>query len=309
MDVIVELGRDVDATVVATYGTYGDILRQPTNSSRIHRTKITTFSYGPHTRHKLDLYRPDSAVPSPIAGRARPILIYIYGGAFMFGDRVLSEIPGNVVYKNIGSFFADRLGYNVVVIDYLLVKHGAKYPSGGQDLDYAIEWLLNYFHEDRDVFLMGHSAGASHVATWLFNTEFHERRNRLISSSTGLTLRGAIFLSAPFTLSPGLELQFEGYYGDPTLSRKVQPTALVRDGMKHGRFPNIGNWPPLLALVSEMDPEIVHDAADDFKRSWREAGGKVEVQVLKHHNHHSPPLSLGTNREEEEAWGLPLMNG
>lgn len=304
MDVISKLGRDVDATVVATYKTYGDILLEPTNSSIIHRAKVTTFSYGPHTRHELDLYEPESAVPSPVAGRARPILIYVYGGAFMFGDRVLSEIPGNVVYKNIGSFFADRLGYDVIVIDYRLVKHGAKYPSGGQDLDYAIEWLLNHYHEDRNVFLMGHSAGSSHIATWLFDTEFRERRNKLMNNSTGLRLRGIILLSTPFTLSPELERQFEGYYGDSTASRKVQPTALVREGMKYGKFPNIRNWPPLLALVTEMDPEIVHDVADDFKQCWEEAGGKVEVQVLKHHNHHSPPLSLGTNREEEEAWGF-----
>jgi acetyl esterase/lipase len=301
MNVIASFGRDVLETVGPTYETYGNILRLPANSSAIHDTKVTTFSYGQHPRNVLDLYEPKSTTPPPLAGQKRPILIYVYGGAFMFGDRVLPEIPGELVYRNIASFFAGKLGYNVIVMDYRLVKHGAKYPSGGEDVDEAIGWIFNRFQDEHDLVLMGHS---SHIATWMFNKQFRDRRSLLIRGTNGPRLSGTIFLSTPLSLSPDLERLFEAYYGNEAVSRTEQPTSLMREMLKKTNpILTMERWPQTLVLVAELDPEVVHDAATDFKQAWEDAGGRIEIQVLKGHNHHSPPLSLGTQIEEEESWG------
>lgn len=301
MEVIASLGRGVDDTVQPTYEIYGNILRQPANTNTIHSTKVTSYQYGPHERQKLDVYEPSSTAPPAPADKERPILVYVYGGAFLFGDRVLQEIPGGVVYKNIGSFFADKLGYIVVVIDYRLIKHGAKYPSGGEDLDTALRWIWNHFYGRRDVFLMGHSAGGSHVATWLFDQRFQHNRGQLSEDPTGLMLQGVIFLSTPLTVTPDLEPLFQPYYGDAPASRKIQPTALMKEIVQTN---NTRNLPKLLILLAELDPEPVFYAAEDFKGSWQQPDDEIKVEVLKGHNHHSPPISLGTNIETEEAWGL-----
>lgn len=303
MDVIASLGRDVLETVGQTYETYGNILRLPANSSVIHKTEVTSFSYGQHPRNVLDLYEPEPTTPPPLAGRTRPILLYVYGGAFMFGDRILSDIPGELVYRNIASFFAGKLGYNVIIMDYRLVKQGAKYPSGGEDVDEAIGWICRHFTEEHDLFLMGHSAGGSHIATWMFAEDFQDRRNVLISGTKGPKLAGAIFLSTPLSLTPDLEALFEPYYGKANESRMKQPTSLMHGMLRQTNPSLVEKWPRILVLVSELDPESVHDAATGFKKPWSDAGGRLELKVLERHNHHSPPLSLGTQIEEEEAWG------
>lgn len=317
MDIIASLGTDVPETVGPTYEAYGDIFRIPANASIIHDTKSTTVKYGPHPRNVLDLYEPEPTTPEPVPGSPRPILIYLYGGAFVFGDRILSEIPGALVYRNLASFYASRLGYSVIVMDYRLVKDGARYPSGGEDLDMALRWTLDHFADRRDLFLMGHSAGGSHIATWLFNRRFKATRDRLIVGDicggsdqqqqlqpSRLKLRGTIFLSTPLSLTPDLERLFQPYYGAPPQSRAGHPISLVREilGQQVSEIP-VALWPPMLVLVADMDPDSVHDAAADFSGTWQGAGGQVEARVLKRHNHHSPPISLGTQNEEEEAWG------
>lgn len=243
MDAIQSLGTDVLETVGPTYETYGNILRQPENASAIYHIQVKTCSYGPHPRNVLDLYEPDATVLPPLAGQKRPILIYVYGGAFMFGDRVLPEIPGEVVYRNIASFFAGRIGYTVIIMDYRLVKHGTKFPSGGEDMEEALQWIVNYFPGNHDLFLMGHSASGSHIATWMFSKIFQEKRDRFIEGTNGPRLRGTIFLSTPLSLTPELERLFEPYYGSPTEGGSKQPTSLLRELMQSGKssFDNFHN--------------------------------------------------------------------
>lgn len=301
MDVISGLGRGVDDTVNATYEAYGNILRNPSNAAKIYSTPVKSYSYGPHSRHCLNLYEPKgSAYPAP-TGRARPVLLYVYGGAFMFGDRVLREIPGDVVYHNVGAFFTE-LGFDVVVMDYRLVKHRAKYPSGGEDVDGVMKWMDGHFNSgSRDIFLLGHSAGGSHIATWMFDERFQQSIARFDDASARLRLRGAIFLSTPLTVAPSLEPLFEPYYGNITAVRNFQPTKLMQNGTK-----STATGFELLILVGELDPDPVFYAAEDFKRSWEDTERKVAIRVLKGHNHHSPPISLGTNIPEEDSWGFML---
>lgn len=302
MEKISGLGRGVMELVGQTYEAYSPLLRR--NAAQIHRTKVTTYSYGPDERHKLDHYEPGPNTPSPIQGE-RPVLVYVYGGAFAVGDRILTDLPESTVYANIGSFFADRLGYNVVIIDYRLVKHGARYPSGGEDLSLALDWVAQHFSRPRSLFLMGNSAGGSHIATWLFDPAFQKSTEPFLKDSANLKLRGVVFLSTPLTVSPDEERMFEPYYGDVAVSRGVLPTTLMKKKIANQNAASKHqSWPDFLILVAELDPESLRVAADDFSRAWHEGGGKnTETKLLKGHNHLSPPLSLGTNIEEEEAWG------
>jgi len=60
-------------------------------------TVIRDIAYGPHERHRLDLF---GAAPQ---GEARPIVLYIHGGGFVRGDK---GGPGDPYYNNIGAWAA-----------------------------------------------------------------------------------------------------------------------------------------------------------------------------------------------------------
>src|SRR5690606_19184141 len=94
--------------------------RQDTEGATIARDLV----YGPHERHRLDVF-------SPAGARNAPVMIYLHGGGFVRGDK------SNVA--NIGYWFARR-GIVAVTMNY---RHApeAQWPSGARDVATALEWL------------------------------------------------------------------------------------------------------------------------------------------------------------------------
>lgn len=302
------------ASLGPTFQAYGDMLRQPENASRIQAVNRDTFSYGSHERQKLDLYTPSEIAPKPASNKPRPILIFAYGGAFVSGDRILGAIADDLVYKNLGYFFAEKLGFDTIVMDYKLLSHGAKFPSGGEDVGGVMDWVESRFGSDsssvdrpRDVFILGNSAGAVHVSTWLFGKHFSAERENFVSRNYGVKLTGVIFLGCPFLLNfnGGLKDGLNIYYGGEKETKNSEPTVLMeRAALRRNR--EVQSWPQLLIAVSELDPEDMIEMGKEFVKSWHDKGGEGAFMELKGHNHLSPPLSLGTAVEREEAWGFEV---
>ena len=114
-------------------------------------------AYGEHPRQRLDIYRPQGKLPMPV-------VIFVHGGAFVRGDkRMNDEIYANVLY-----YFA-RNGCLGVNMEYRLAPEAA-FPAGAQDVAAAVEWADRHAAEfggdPGRIFLIGHSAGATHVATY-----------------------------------------------------------------------------------------------------------------------------------------------
>lgn len=135
--------------------------QQPARPRRAAQPPTPTHadvSYGPHARHKLDLYLAESPTPTPL-------VLYIHGGGFRAGDkRTLS--PGELqAYQN--------EGWSVAAINYRFTD---VVPAPGQYLDcaralqflrhHAQQWNLN----PRLVASTGGSAGAG-TSLWL---AFHD---------------------------------------------------------------------------------------------------------------------------------------
>ncbi|KAJ9499211.1 hypothetical protein H2202_005368 [Exophiala xenobiotica] len=271
MDQLPPLGKAISQTILPTFKAYAPLLRQ--NSETIKSTRRETFPYGPHPRQHLDVYTPsrpslsspspspslsspsspptsgtaDWKTPLPVTHNPNSVFIFLYGGGFVNGAKILPGYskpePGQdgqdgqgLVYANLGHFFAENLGIKTVVIDYRLISHGAKFPSGGQDLELAIEWVVDNLNSNSnsnsptanddddehapppppplDLYIMGNSAGGVHLATYLLAPDFAESRRRLLSSSIRAAddnssaetrskahqarLKGVIFLSVPF---------------------------------------------------------------------------------------------------------------
>ncbi|MFO0988056.1 MAG: alpha/beta hydrolase [Alphaproteobacteria bacterium] len=127
-------------------------------------TILRDQSYGPDPKQTLDVFKPAKA-------ERAPVVVFVHGGAYVRGDkRVNDEIYGNVTL-----WFA-RQGALGINMTYRLAP-AAAYPSGAEDVGAVVQWLKkNAAAQGGDpdrIFLIGHSAGATHVATYAFNKKVH----------------------------------------------------------------------------------------------------------------------------------------
>ena len=117
-------------------------------------------SYGAHPRQIVDVYRRDGETDVPV-------VLFVHGGAFVRGDK---DVTGEV-YANICYYFA-RHGHLAINVEYRLAPESA-YPGGAADLAGAVAWVKRHAREfggdPERLFLVGHSAGATHVATYAWD--------------------------------------------------------------------------------------------------------------------------------------------
>src|SRR5690606_15546645 len=116
------------------------------------------LEYGPDLRHRIDAFRPDG-----VSGA--PVIVFVHGGAFVRGSKsTLEGICDNVLY-----WFARNgcVGFNV---EYRLAP-GAVFPAGADDVGSAFAWVakrsIEFGGDPEKIFLVGHSAGATHIASYL----------------------------------------------------------------------------------------------------------------------------------------------
>lgn len=119
------------------------------------------LAYGPDPRQRLDVYAP--AMPHPL----KPVVLFVHGGAFVAGDKTAAD--GAPFYENVGLWAAGQ-GLAAIAMTYRLAP-AFPYPAGAEDIAAAIAWVHAEgaaYGLDRDrIILMGQSAGAVHVATYL----------------------------------------------------------------------------------------------------------------------------------------------
>ncbi|KAK5724056.1 hypothetical protein LTR17_013628 [Elasticomyces elasticus] len=311
MDQLPKFGKAIQDIVGPTFALYIPLLQQ--NEATIKSVQRQTFSYGSHERQKLDVYT--SPTPSIVNGR-RPVLMFEYGGGLIRGSRNLPMFGDHLVHANIGAFFALKFGYTVVVADYRLMSHGAKFPSGGEDIALAVEWMttnqVGKGTEPVDLYIMGNSAGGIHLSTFLLHPEFAQTRQKVLSGD-GMRLRGAVLLSVPFHFAIAHESRtdtLESYFGDYEANaplgllkaaRQAQtPLEIVKGGAR------------VLVLNAELDPEDeILRPGIDFVKEWLlmediESRNALAVDSMTGHNHVSPFAALSTGIEHEEAWGCQV---
>lgn len=121
---------------------------------------VRDVAYGAHPRNVLDIF-------SPASSQSSPVLLYVHGGAFVRGNRRVND----EIYDNVCCWFA-RQGFVVVNLEYRLAPESA-YPGGAKDLEAGIQWCITHISRfggnAARIFLVGHSAGATHVATYVLD--------------------------------------------------------------------------------------------------------------------------------------------
>ena len=226
---VAEIGKQWNGEVnVATQALYAALHRE-VDSTGIEQ--ISDLSYGPHELQKFDLFVPGEF------DEPGPVLIYIHGGGLVRGDKVGAGTDG-LIYSNVGKFMA-RAGGIGINANYRLVPE-AKWPSGAEDIHMLLAWvqahIAEYGGDPNSVFLMGNSAGSTHVATYLFHeaSQFED----------GPRLRGAILSSGAFDGSGGASA---AYFGEDEAVRATRTPLGLVDTYE-------GQPVPLFLWSAEYDP-------------------------------------------------------
>jgi hypothetical protein len=314
MDQLLPLGRGIAQVVQPTYHVYAPLLLE--RAEKIRSTKRETFSYGESSRQTLDVYTPMPGTES-VTGNGNSVLVFLYGGGFARGDKINTGYLNGLVYANLGHYFAENLGFKVVILDYRLICHGAKFPSGGEDVQLAIGWILAHLggtsQQPLELYIMGNSAGGVHLSTYLFCRDFAASRSSILSATGGSSiLKGVIFLAVPFhfeNADPEREKVLRAYFGADIV--QTCPLGLLKITKNDDTIHELQRV-PMLVLTGTLDPEteILIPTADFVEecqrvRSFSEA---LVVERMQGHNHVSPVLGLGTGRFDEEAWGRRVVN-
>jgi len=115
------------------------------------------IAYGPHPRQVFDLYRREGI-------RDAPVVIFVHGGAFIRGAK---DVDGEV-YANVLYYFA-RHGCLGVNAEYRLAPV-IVHPQGAADVASVVAWTIanagRFGGDPQRIHVIGHSAGATHVATY-----------------------------------------------------------------------------------------------------------------------------------------------
>ena len=163
------LSREVQGAMTATGAIWNHSLRPDLSEMReafaaLHAVApkdgvVVTkdVAYGPHPRNILDVYKPSRGA-SPT-----PVVIFVHGGAYVGGDKSY--------YGNVTTWFA-RQGVLGVNATYRLAPE-AKWPAATEDIAGMVKWTrenaARFGGDPNRIVLIGHSAGATHVATYVFN--------------------------------------------------------------------------------------------------------------------------------------------
>lgn len=231
------------------------------------------LSYGPHERHRLDLFTREGLTDAPV-------FVFVHGGGFVQGDK---HTEGSPFYSNMGDFAA-RHGFVGVTITYRLAPAN-RFPAGPDDLALVVDWLRGHVVEHGGdparIVLCGQSAGATHVAGYLAHRREH---------SAGVA--GAVLMSGIYDTTTAEPNAFaEAYYGE---DRRGWGPASCLAGL-------LATPVPIQFSVAEFDPADFQRQAAQVVAQWTAAKGRYpEMHVLTGHNHLSPALSIGSDSREVE---------
>jgi len=222
------------------------------------------LAYGPHDRHRLDLYVPDGA------SAETPVVLFLYGGSWKWGSR------GR--YAFVGYGVASR-GFAVAVADYRLYPE-VRFPDFNHDAAQAAAWL----QAERGGFglapgplnLMGHSAGA-HIAALIALDPDYLRRHNLSPADLGRV----VGLAGPYGMYPS-RIDFIADIFPPAAGEaKARPVTFAR-----------AEAPPMLLLHGADDSIVSPKNSETLASLLTIEGVAAEARVYPDVGHRDLVLAL-----------------
>ena len=265
------MGRVVNPPATAPLYAPRVLDREPFSGVKVERD----IRYGGDERHLLDVLAPEA--PS---ATLRPVFVFVHGGGFTRGDR--RSPPGAPFYDNL-MLWAVRNGMVGVNLTYRLAPKDL-WPAGAQDLGLAMRWVAAQIAarggDPEKVYMMGHSAGAAHVASYVADPSLYP--------ASGNGLAGALILSGIFRITPELVAAEEPvrlYFGSDTARYAAQSAeaGLLRTQV------------PLWIAYAELDPPSFEAQSEGLKKALCEVGRCPAFTRFAGHSHMSEIYSIHTD--------------
>lgn len=264
-DTIRGLGGNWNAEVLATTRALYEPLVRGLSDKGVRIA--ANLAYGANPRQTLDIYRGE--------GEGRPVLVFVPGGGFQSGEK-----DDGVFYRNLGLYFAQR-GYLTAIPDYRLAPQHP-WPAGAEDVGAVIGYLrreaASLGGDPERIFAFGHSAGAAHIASYLFDPRFHP--------GTGAGVRAAALISGGgYRMDGSAPAGRRAYFGeDPAQWADRSPITHVGNS-------NI----PLFIGIAEFDSTVLAVPSLELAQAVTLRDGRLPaLHVFPGHNHISTVFSIGS---------------
>ena len=271
-----EIGGAVDPA--ATAAIYANELRA---FSAADVSVSDEIAYGPNEGHRLRVYEGNNRNPP---GMGAPIILLVHGGGFTRGGL------GNLDHA--ATHFAG-LGLVAVNMTYPLAPENT-WPSGADAVAAAVDWIHENIGEYRGnpgrLYVLGHSAGANHVANYVFRPS--------LSSADGARVAGAILASPALQMAGAPDGAGSDYFDVDS-----RPMAQMRilDNIEAGSI-------PVLITVAEFDPGPFHPStARLFNQLVGDFGARPRLRQIPGHGHISYISAIGTGDRIFEEELLDFM--
>ena len=227
--------------------------------------------YGPDERHALDVFAPDDA------SGPRPVFMFVHGGGYTGGHK---REGGNFFYDNI-MLWAARHGMVGVNATYRLAP-AHPWPAGAEDVGATVRWTIEniakHGGDPKRIFLAGHSAGGTHVATYAATPRFH--------GPSGAGIAGVILISGAYDLTIATHAgSYPNYFGeDRTKYAERSPFAgLLKTSI------------PLFIAYAELEPPPLLEQSERLVAALKHASRAARVIQLPGHSHISITYSINTD--------------
>lgn len=233
--------------------------------------KVTRdLKYGAHAKQGFDLYEPLIPLKFP-----SPVLVFLHGGSFVAGVKAM--------YANVGYHFA-KLGVTSVIMTYRLAPE-FKWPSGTLDLALQIKWLRDHPEvmksgDTSNIFLFGHSAGAQHVASYIFEEEYQIENDGVAGA---ILASGSVYDTD--ILNHNADPQYYDYFGTDNKVYPIRSILHKLDGRKI----------PVFVSYAEYDKDnFQYQASRIIDGLYRRDGDLPMVKQIMNHNHLSEVFHFNT---------------
>lgn len=236
--------------------------------------KVTRdLKYGPDAKQGFDLYEPVKLTNTP-----SPIIIFLHGGSFVAGDKAM--------YANVGYHFAKK-GITTVVMTYRLAPEH-KWPTGTIDMALQLKWIRD--NKDKinadtsQVYLFGHSAGAQHVASYIFEEKYQIENDGVAGA---ILASGSVYDTG--ILNGDADPQYYDYFGKDASKYETQSILDDLDGRKV----------PIFVSYAEYDKDnFQYQASKIIPALFKRDGEMPTVKQLMEHNHLSEVFHFNTGDDD-----------
>lgn len=266
-----EWSRNIHANRDVVLSIYSPLAAKGPQASRV----VRDIAYGPHPRQVLDVFAPEGA-------KGCDVVVFVHGGAFIRGNKRVND----EIYDNVCHWFARR-GAVVVNMEYRLASD-APYPGGAQDVQMTVQWCIEnidrFGGNSKRMFLVGHSAGGTHVGTYLADP--------VMGRAPASNVVGAVSISGRLRADARPDnpnaAGVRAYFGD--------------DGSRYEECSPVTHahrtaLPFLVAMAEFENPYLDVYGIEFAYRCAAARGGSPDVVRLLGHNHTSMVAHFNTGEE------------